>query len=378
MAVNLVSLIMQFLTPDMIGRIASALGLDRTNTQTAIGAAIPGLLAGLSGVAAQPGGAQKLVDTVRQQTGALGSFANMIGASGQSSLIEKGSQILSSLLGGRDQTALAGAVSKYAGLGQNASGSLLGMLAPIVMGTIGQQQGTRSLDAGGIANLLSSQKDNIAAALPAGFANLLGGSGLLDSLGGAARTATAAAGQTARVTTSAARAIGDTGQRAVSLNWLYWLIPLLAILAVLIYLFARPTEQVVVQPGAPAIPSLTVGGLDIRKEVTDSITNLRTTLTGITDAASAQAALPKLREVTGQIDKVDGLLGQLSPEQRKVLAGVVNPLMPSLNQLFDKVLAIPGVAELLKPTIDALRAKLALLTALLCKLRFNRRRKAGG
>jgi hypothetical protein len=231
------------------------------------------------------------------------------------------------------------------------------------MGTIGQQQGTRSLDAGGIASLLSSQKDNIAAALPAGFANLLGSSGLLDSLGGAARTATAAAGQTARVTTSAARAIGDRGQRAVSLNWLYWLIPLLAILAVLIYLFARPTEQVVVQPGAPAIPSLTVGGLDIRKEVTDSITNLRTTLTGITDAASAQAALPKLREVTGQIDKVDGLLGQLSPEQRKVLAGVVNPLMPSLNQLFDKVLAIPGVAELLKPTIDALRAKLTLLTA---------------
>ena len=118
MAANLVSLIMQFLTPDMIGRIASALGLDRNNTQTAIGAAVPGLLAGLSGVAAQPGGAQKLVDAVRQQTGALGSFVNMIGASGQSSLIEKGSQILSSLLGGRDQTALAGAVGKYAGLGQ--------------------------------------------------------------------------------------------------------------------------------------------------------------------------------------------------------------------------------------------------------------------
>jgi hypothetical protein len=236
------------------------------------------------------------------------------------------------------------------------------MLAPIVMGTIGQQQGTRSLDAGAITSLLSSQKDNIVAALPAGFANLLGGTGLLDSLGGAARTATAAAGQTARVTTSATRAIGDTGQRAVSLNWLYWLIPLLAIVALLIYFFARPAEQVV-QPSVPTIPSLTVGGLDIGKQVTDSITNLRTTLTGITDAASAQAALPKLREVTTQIDKVDGLLGQLSPEQRKVLAGMVNPLMPSLNQLFDKVLAIPGVAELLKPTIDALRAKLAMLTA---------------
>jgi hypothetical protein len=132
----------------------------------------------------------------------------------------------------------------------------------------------------------------------------------------------------------------------------------LAILAVLIYLFAKPTEQVV-QPGVPTIPSLTVGGLDIGKEVTDSITNLRTTLAGITDAASAQAALPKLWEVTTQIDKVDGLVGQLSPEQRKVLAGLVNSLMPSL----DKVLAIPGVTELLKPTIDALRAKLTVLTA---------------
>jgi hypothetical protein len=368
MATNLVSLVMQFLTPDMIGRIASALGLDRNTVQTAIGAAVPGLLAGLTAVAAQPGGAQKLVDAVRQQTGTLGNFASTIGAANRSSLIEKGSQMLSSLLGGRDQTALADAVGKYAGLGQNASGSLLGMLAPIVMGTIGQQQGTRSLDAGGIASLLSSQKDNIAAALPSGFADLLGSTGLIDSLGGAARTTTAAASQTARVTTSTARAIGDTGQRAagaaraVSLNWLYWLIPLLAILAVLIYLFAWPTEQVV-QQGVPTIPSLTVGGLDIRKEVTDSITNLRTTLAGITDAASAQAALPKLREVTSQIDKVDGVVGQLSAEQRKVLAGVVNPLMPSLNQLFDKALAIPGVSELLKPTIDALRAKLAVLTA---------------
>jgi hypothetical protein len=36
MAINLVSLIMQFLTPDMIARITSALGVDRNNTQPAI------------------------------------------------------------------------------------------------------------------------------------------------------------------------------------------------------------------------------------------------------------------------------------------------------------------------------------------------------
>ena len=109
--------------------------------------------------------------------------------------------------------------------------------------------------------------------------------------------------------------------------------------------------------------NLIVGGVDVSKQVTDSIANLRNTLGGVTDAASAEAALPKLRDITAQIDQVDGLIGQMTPEQKKLLAGIVSPLMPTLNQLFDKVLALPGVSEVLKPTIDLLKPKLALLTS---------------
>jgi len=36
---------------------------------------------------------------------------------------------------------------------------------------------------------------------------------------------------------------------------------------------------------------------------------------------------------------------------------------PTINQLFDKVLAIPGVGEVLKPTLDTLRTKLTTLAA---------------
>ena len=54
MAINLVSLVTQFLTPEMIGRIASALGCDRTITQKAIIAAIPAILAALSRVLHNP------------------------------------------------------------------------------------------------------------------------------------------------------------------------------------------------------------------------------------------------------------------------------------------------------------------------------------
>jgi hypothetical protein len=278
--------------------------------------------------------------------------------------------MLSSLLGSRDQNALAGTISSFAGVGQGATGSLLGMLAPVVMGTIAKQQGmTTALDPGRIAGLLASQKDNIAAALPSGLSNLLRGTGLLDSLGGATRTATAAGNEAAWASASAARAVGDTGRRAAgaaasaSNNWLYWLIPTAVIAALLVYYFAKPTEQVAQQQGTTIGQSTMVSALDINKQVTDNLTSLRTTLGGITDAASAQAALPKLREVAAQIDKVDGLSRQLSAEQRKSLAGLVNPVMPTLNQLFDKVLAIPGVSDELKPAVDALKAKLAVLAA---------------
>jgi hypothetical protein len=292
----------------------------------------------------------------------------MLGGGGQSNFSERGSQLLSSLLGARDQSALVNAIGQFAGLGQGKSGSLLGVLAPIIMGTVAQQQGTRGLDASTMANLFANQKDNIASALPADFGRLLGGMDLLNSLGGAARSAASAGTQATRAAGAAASAVGNAGQRtggaaaSTSYNWLYWLIPLVAIVALLIYFGTKPTQQVA-QQGTTIAQNLTVGGVDVSKQVTDSIANLRSTLGGVTDADSAQAALPKLRDVTTQIDQIDGLIGQMTPEQQKLLAGIVSPLMPTLNQLFDKVLAIPGVSEVLKPTIDLLKAKLALLTS---------------
>jgi hypothetical protein len=366
MATNLVTLIMQFLTPDMIGRIANTLGVGRSDTATAVDAAVPALLAALTGVATQPGGPQKLANAAKQETGVLDRFGSMLGRGGQTSFVDRGSQMLSSLLGDRDQSALANAVGKYSGLQTGPSSSLLGALVPVVMGTIAQQQGGR-VDAGSIANLLTNQKDNIAAALPSGLSRLLGGTDLLEPLGDTVRRTTAAGGEAARAAAAAvARTADDTrrsAQAAVpSTNWLMWAILALAIAALLFYLLARPGEQVV-QQGVTTEQNIIVGGLNLNQQVTDSIGSLRTTLNGITNAASAQAALPRLQQATAQLDKVSGVLGQLSTGQRTVLAGLINPVMPALNQLIDRVLAIPGVAEIIKPTIDTLKARLAVLAA---------------
>jgi hypothetical protein len=174
MATNLISLVMQFLSPDMVCRIAAALGLDRN--QSAIDGAVPALLAAFNYTATQPGGAQKLANAAKRQTSSLGNFASVLADGEQSSLFENGSQMLASLVSGRDQNAITEAIAEFTGLEEGSSGSVLGILTPIIMGTIAKHQSAAgSLDANGIANLFASQKDNIAAALPSGFCSLLSG-----------------------------------------------------------------------------------------------------------------------------------------------------------------------------------------------------------
>jgi hypothetical protein len=411
MATNLVSVIMQFLTPDLIARIAATLGLGRTETQAGVSAAVPALLAALSGVADKPGGSQSLVDAIKNQSGVLDNVISMVGGGSPSSLIDKGSNLLSSLIGSHDQSALAGAVGKFAGIGQRTGSSLVGMLGPVIMGVIGKQIGSRSLDAGSVSGLLASQKEQIAQALPQGFAKLLGDTGILDSLDGAAETAAAAANQAGTAAnaaaaqvrqfdSSASRSAGYAGQHvarpaaSAMPNWVYWLIPALVVGGLLVYLFGGNLEQVAHQTTptegvtprttlpptkqvtegtapreqgtprmVPPAQSVVFGGVDIGKQLGDNLSNLRTSVAGITDVESAKAALPKLQEAAAGIEKVNSIVPQLSADQRRSVASLVTPAMAAINQLFERALAIPGVGDVLKPTVDNLKIKLADLSS---------------
>ena len=100
MATNLVSEIADVLSPSVVSRIASALGLNRTSTQKAVVAAVPALLAELISFVSRPQAATKLNDVVRkQEPGVLASLTSAIGEPGQNGLVGQGSSLLTSLLG---------------------------------------------------------------------------------------------------------------------------------------------------------------------------------------------------------------------------------------------------------------------------------------
>lgn len=375
MAIDLVSLIKQFLTPDMVQKLAGTLGIDATQAQTAIGGAVPALLAGLTGTAAQPAGAQRLADAANQQASGLDNLAGMLGGSGPGSLVEEGGKLAGSLLGGNTQSSLATAISSFSGLGQGAVTALLGALTPMVLGVIGKQAGPQGFDAGSLGTLLNSQKDNIAKAMPARLGSLLDGTGVLDSLGSAAKTAT---GEVKQAAASAKQYAGSTADSAAtatttrsSRSWLTWLLPLVLVVGGLWYFLGRQApppapvtnSSTVSTNASTATRSLVIGDVDVGKMLGDNLASLKTSLDSVTDVSSAQSALPRLTNIGTEIEKAASLIGTATTEQKAAIGSMIGPQIAGLTPVFNKVLAIPGVSEVLKPTIDGLKARLASIAS---------------
>lgn len=381
MATNLVSVVMQFLTPDMIAKIASVLGLDRNVTQKAVAGAIPALLASLADVASTPNGARQLTNTLTQQSSSLESLKNLVGGAGQNLLAETGSSMLSGLFGGGTLDAMAQTIGKFAGIGEGTSKSMLGMLGPVVLGALGQQQRSAGLDAGGLASLLTSQKDQIAAAMPSGLADQLSAAGLIDGATGSLRSgaaaASAAGGRIAEASERTAYRAGQTASAATrstaASQWPYWLGAAVVVGGLAWFALGRSGEDTVAQAPPPSMTrttpgtvglaptDLTVGGMNLANQINASVGSIRSVLPGITDAASAQAALPKIKEATAQLNEVSSRATQLSPEGKSTLVKLIVVATPTINQMCDKVLAMPGAGDIAKPAIDELRGKLDAL-----------------
>src|SRR5262245_1368007 len=270
MAANLVTQILQTITPEVGARLATALGIPGDMVQRALEGGVPAILAALAGAAATPDGTRRIVEAISGLANA--APISGIGGANAQSVADRGMSALSSLLGGSATNSLAAAIGKFSGAGDSKASTLIGLITPLIMDALKNQDG--GLDAGRISNLLLSQKDNIAAALPAGVANLLGDSGILSGV----RTATA-------TTATQATRTAVTQLRSQT-NWLPWAIAALVLLAAIWWYFAsRPSQRAEQPPSTTsetAKPALTVDGADGRAQVTGSVDSLRTSVPGLT------------------------------------------------------------------------------------------------
>jgi hypothetical protein len=214
MAINLVSLVSQFLTPQLVGSLARALGINEAVAQKLVAAAVPAILASLGTAAAAPGGAQKVCDAISMSDPDILTKLSGAVSGGDTRFLNEGATLLSNLLGGGGLSSLTGALSQYSGAPQPATQSLLGTITHATVGTIGQQDPSTWSDPSAILALLNSQKSAISAALPPEVSRALGASGLLAGLGGAAAAATQTATSTVSSAATAASSTASSAARS--------------------------------------------------------------------------------------------------------------------------------------------------------------------
>jgi hypothetical protein len=329
---NLVEQIKNQLANGSLAQLSSLIGASEGETRSAVGAAVPAVLSALSGLTTSGGGAQKLASALGHfETGSLGHVSHMLSAQ-PDAVLEQGNGILHSLFGSSTVSGIVSALSRFAGIGSGSGQKLLGYLMPLVLGAIAGRFTGKGVNPQGLTSLLADQKANIAKALPSGFS-------LADVPGVA-------------TTREAARMVEETAQPAAAAIW-RWLLPVLAVVALaalLVWYFFGRTP-------APKAPDFA----QVSTDLTGTFKSLTESLTGIKDAASAEAALPKLKELDGKLDGMKALVDKLPDADKGKVTDLIKASFGKVEDQFAKLLWIPGVGDKIRPTVDGIMGKLAAL-----------------
>jgi OmpA-OmpF porin, OOP family len=237
MSENLIEKITGYLTPDVISKASAYLKESPASTSKALSGAIPALLGSVASLASSPTGATQLsglLSSGNHDGSILNNLSNLFGGgTGTTAALHQGQGLLSTLFGDKVD-AVTSTISGQSGMGKSSAASLMALAAPLVMGVIGRLRSTQGLNPTGLANLLTSQKSYIAAALPPGLSHLASG---IDVQGL----------QTLTVAPVAAQASGG--------KWWPLLLLLVAGLGLLLYLLGRKPPAVT--PPAVNVPAMT-------------------------------------------------------------------------------------------------------------------------
>ena len=152
-----------------LGQLAEQVGGNEGQVKNGVMAALPAMLTALSKNTGTEKGAQELNNAL--ETKHDGSILDNLSGYLSNPDLKDGAGILNHLFGSQTSN-VANAVSQSSGLDSNGSMKMLQMLAPVLMGMLGQQKKQNNLDAEGIGNLTSMLASN--------FGSEAGASGIMD------------------------------------------------------------------------------------------------------------------------------------------------------------------------------------------------------
>ena len=155
---DLTNQVMGHLDDQRIQAIAQQLGVDPSQAQSAIQQAMPLLIGGLARNAQTDDGAGALHSALGDHAGSdVGSIlGSVLGGGG----LGNGGAILGHIFGARQDQAAQG-LGQQTGLGAQNAGQLLAILAPVVMGVLGNMSQRQGMNASGLGSVLGQEAQRI-------------------------------------------------------------------------------------------------------------------------------------------------------------------------------------------------------------------------
>lgn len=392
---NIVDLVKDQLTSQVLGSLGSLVGTNEAQTKAATAAAVPAMLGGLAKLAGTSQGAGQLASALGGlDLGMLGNLAGVLGGSNASKMADKGGSLLGTLFGNSATSMIVETLASFLGIKGGIARSMLSYLAPVVLGTVAKQltSSGKSIDAAGIQSLFSDQSSNIQSALPAGLS--------LGDFGSIAKAVTSATSGGASHSSHASHGHVERQPESSGFpSWLPWLaLPLIALGAFLLMnkdkgakpadkgaTVVNPTDMMkkmaegqkagealaekaaaqVADAGAEAVKTTTDAVAAVVEKATDAIdmtafggdmTGLFGKLTdsfkGITDVPSAEAAVPGLKDLAGLLEGYKATADKLPEAGKATVKEMVGTNLGTLQPIIDTVLAIPGVGDILRPIVE--------------------------
>lgn len=384
MSFNIVDLVKDQVGDQLIGVLSGALGAGTDQTNGALAGALPSLLSGITNAASTPKGAVDLFNATQEQdNNMLGDIGNLLGGDKAHEISNSGNSLLSNLLGEGALGQLAGVVASVAGVSRGNSNSLLGMLAPIIIGVIKNKVMEGGLNAGSLSNLLSDQKDNINAAMPQAFSDQLQSAGFFDSITPDALSSTSAGASTAEPASSPAAPAATVEKSGGGI--MKWALPLVAVLGLgwfgMQYMNQQAADkanaqaEAAAQAAADKAEAVKLQAEEAKQQAADALNAAQEAmpagidlgkisgglegvfgsageaLSGITDLESAQSAIPSLEDAAGKLSGLNDVIVRLPDAAKGPIAAIVQNGMGTIQPLIDKVSAIPGVGAIIEPVI---------------------------
>jgi outer membrane protein OmpA-like peptidoglycan-associated protein len=194
---------------------------------------MPTVLGGLLNKSSDPVSMGSIFNLIKQTDGSALSNLNglLSGAGGSSSLMSMGGQFISSLFGNK-QNDVGSMISNFSGVKASSALSLLSLAAPLIMSYLGKKTREEGLSQTELTNYLTSQKDSIISAAPAGLSSILGLSSLANLGSNVSSRIESSAYTTRERMDTPVYASEDTTKKS---NWLWPLLLALAAVALGIY-----------------------------------------------------------------------------------------------------------------------------------------------